>query len=173
MAILLPSGRTGGGFFIYELFDFFQFVGVVGFVVGNESSFVADAFGRYVHLLAGGVVVELHGGASCDVGLQVGCPIEGAAEVLHRWKDGVVVHLEGGWDAIAVEPCGTTTFFAFGGIGGEWEYPNGVFATGRIVADVDGFYIINENGVSQRTMVCNDDANVLVVVLDICQWRVV
>ena len=170
MAILLPSGRTGGGFFVDELFDFFQFVGVVSLVVGNESSFVADAFGRYVHLLAGGVVVELHGGASCDVGLQVWCPIEGAAEVLHRWKDGIVVHLEGGWDAIAVEPCGTTTFFAFGGIGGEWEYPNLVVTAGRIVADVDGFYIVDENGGVHRTIVSNDEVSVLVVVLDIRQW---
>ena len=69
-----------------------------------------------------------------------------------------------------MEPCGTTTFFALGGIGGEWEYPNLVVTAGRIVADVDGFYIVDENGVLHRTIVSNDDVSVLVVVLDIRQW---
>ena len=62
--------------------------------VGEEFPVGSHAFHADEHLAARGVVEELHTGLALAVGPHVGQPVEGAAEVLHGGKIGIVVHLK-------------------------------------------------------------------------------
>jgi len=69
-----------------------------------------------VHLLARGVVEELHLGFALSIGGDVGLPPNGAAEVRHGRYHAVVLRLECGGLVKALEVGAAKAFVALGGI---------------------------------------------------------
>ena len=72
-------------------------------IIREEFSVLRHSLHADEHLATGGVVVELYLRLALAVGLHVGLPVDGAAEVLHGWDDGVILHLEGLALAVALE----------------------------------------------------------------------
>ena len=84
-------------------------------LINQYLSILRHPFHTDVHLLARGVVEELHLGFALIIGGDVGLPPDGAAEVRHGRYHAVVLRLERGGLVEALEVGAAKAFVALGG----------------------------------------------------------
>ena len=77
--------------------------------VNDKLPVFRHSFGRDEHGCTGRVVVELNRGPSSVISLEVRLPIKCSSEILRRWQDGVVLHLECCRDVESFEVCTSET----------------------------------------------------------------
>ena len=79
-------------------------------VICEKLAIRSHALDTDEHLSAGGIVVELNFRLALAVCFHIGLPVERTSEVLHRWNDRVVLHLEGLALAVTFEVRASQTF---------------------------------------------------------------
>ena len=81
----------------------------------NHLSVASHALSIDVHLLAGGVVVELHFRFALSICTDIRIPVYGASEVRHRRDNAIVLRLESGDEVEPLEVCASDAFVAGSG----------------------------------------------------------